>query len=84
MPGEVIRMRQHHAAPAITYDIETHARGRGVLRVTVDDYPGVNITLPLGDTTITVRLSPDEAEHLAKGLTTAAAAVAAARLGAVI
>ena len=71
--------RQQTAAPAVGYTIDTHATGRSRLRVEIDEYPGVRLILPLGDTTITIRVSPDEAAHLADGLAVAAEACAEAR-----
>ena len=73
--------RTRHAAPAITYSIQSEARGRSRLKVDTDaDYLGVTLTLLLGDTTITIKCSPDEAAHLAAGLTAAAEATRGARL----
>lgn len=70
-----------HAAPAVTYRIESEARGRACLKVDTDtDYLGVRLTLPMGPTALTVLLSPDEAAALAAGLTAAAEETRYARL----
>lgn len=75
------RMAPHrYAAPAVTYTVEARSTGRSRLKVEPDTFPGVRLILPLGDTSITVRLSPDEAAHLAAGLAAAAEGCADARL----
>ena len=77
---QYLPMSTRHAAPAVTYFLESDDRGRGCLKVDTDtEYLGVTLTLPMGPTTLKVRLSPDEAAHLAKGLVAAAEATKAAR-----
>ena len=74
-------MGTRHAAPAVTYTMQSEARGRACLKVDTDtDYLGVTLTLPMGPTALKVLLSPDEAAALAAGLTAAAEETRSARL----